>query len=90
MVGGVRTAYVLLVLLIAAPSLLATADANPIPVPTLVIEREKICISLARHGDLLLVDVKGEYPFRNFGYRNLTMYFPVPREALEGNVSVLV
>ena len=84
------TAVCIALVLLIALAILGMAYANPIPTPTLIIEHEKISICLKKHGDSLLVNVKGEYPFRNAGYRNVTMYFPIPREALSGNVSILV
>ena len=58
--------------------------ANPIPVPTLILQREDIGIVLRRIDNLTVdVYVKCTYPFANVGYKSVEMFFPIPREAAE-------
>jgi len=66
--------------------------ANPIPVPTLIIEYEYISIRIVRvDSKIAEVTVCGIYPFVNEGYNEVTMYFPVPPEVLESRkIRVLV
>ena len=73
-------ALVAVAALASCPALLA----NPIPVPTLIMDREYITIYLRVTRSGLLVTVEGAYPFKNMGHSSVTMYFPVPPEALRG------
>gem|GEM_PF-3220807 len=62
----------------------AAAYANPIPSPTVVLKHEYIYMTF-RQGpgaDRVTVTVTGIYPFRNVGFKELDMYFPVPPEAV--------
>ena len=78
-------------LVIALSILMVKVIANPIPVPTLILEKELIEISIKKFDTDLYVCVHGTYPFTNMGYNNITMYFPVPREAVEnGKIEILV
>ncbi len=73
-------AALVVVALASCPALLA----NPIPVPTLIMDREYITVYLRVTRSGLLVTVEGTYPFENVGHSSATMYFPVPPEALRG------
>ena len=69
----------------------STVDSlcNPIPVPTLVMDKEYITISInCSKQDELIVNVTGIYPFKNIGHKEVVMYFPVPPEALENEIKV--
>ncbi|MGQ9782147.1 MAG: hypothetical protein ACUVQ8_07900 [Nitrososphaeria archaeon] len=65
---------------------------NPIPAPTLILEREDINVFLSRvDGSTMEVSVRGVYPFANVGYKNADMFFPVPREAVDSkNIGVWI
>lgn len=77
--GLAMAATILLSTLAAAISIVY---ANPIPVPTLMLQREDISISLERiNNSAAKASVRGLYPFSNVGYKKVDMFFPVPREA---------
>jgi len=78
-------------LMLCFPKMFLILEANPIPVPTLIMEREYITVILDMYDEAQLnVTVVGLYPFINKGYENITMFFPVPPEALRGNITVLL
>ena len=80
---------IVLIMITSSLSYLSLLSANPIPVPTLILEKEDITIHVkATNMDLLLVSVDGFYPFKNVNYKNITMYFPIPPEACKGNITV--
>lgn len=60
------------------------AQANPIPIPVIMMPEEYInaTISLGDHG-VAYAEVDGLYPFKNIGYENVTMYYPVPPNSSE-------
>jgi len=71
-------------------SFVVTADSNPIPLPTIILEHEYITIEISKVHNKLDVTVFGHYPFKNYGYKDIMMYFPIPPEALDGNISVFI
>ncbi len=79
------TLFALLTLLTVMASLPAVSNANPIPSPTIILKGEDIHITFSQGPDAdgLTVRVEGIYPFRNLGFKDLDMYFPVPKEAAE-------
>lgn len=77
----------LLIIVLATSSVNLTS--NPIPVPTLIMGREYIVITIdCSRRDELIVNVTGIYPFKNVSHKSAIMYFPVPPEALENEVKV--
>lgn len=79
------TLFALLTLLAVIASLPAVSNANPIPTPTVILEGEDIHITFSQGPDAdgLTVRVEGIYPFKNLGFKELDMYFPIPKEASE-------
>ena len=79
----------LVILFITFNLLVCIVYGNPIPVPTIILEKEYIDINIKYiSDDILLVEVYGEYPFTNVGFENVTMYFPIPIEAINGNITI--
>jgi len=61
-----------------------TVNSNPIPAPTVILTHEHIRM-VFRQGpgaDGVTVTVTGIYPFKNVGFKELNMYFPVPPEVI--------
>ncbi len=84
-VRAVLTALALVaVVMVACVSVVIRS--NPIPAPTIILEHEYIDIAFrASVGEgRVYVRVTGLYPFRNVGFKELDMYFPVPPEVVEG------
>ncbi|WFO74770.1 hypothetical protein J4526_06755 [Desulfurococcaceae archaeon MEX13E-LK6-19] len=76
------------VVLVLASSFIVSA--NPIPVPVIILEKEYINIEIEKiSSDELHVSVRGVYPFENIMYDHVVMYFPIPREAVYGNITIL-
>ena len=57
---------------------LAGAYANPIPVPAIIMPEEHIGVVFTMINGEYYATVAERYPFRNIGYKNVTMYYPVP------------
>ena len=59
--------------------------SNPIPSPTIVLKHEyiKVTFSQGPGADGITVKVNGVYPFRNVGFKELDMYFPIPPEVVK-------
>jgi hypothetical protein len=64
-----------------------SARANPIPFPTIIMPEEYINATISP-GELgtARAEVDGLYPFKNMGYENVTMYYPVPPNSSEISV----
>ncbi|RLE81627.1 MAG: hypothetical protein DRJ51_03410 [Thermoprotei archaeon] len=84
-----KTALIVLLLLVVFSSPLTSALSNPIPVPTLIFEREDITIGIQKVSEEeLIVEVVGVYYFKNVNFTEVRMYFPLPPEALKGEIKV--
>lgn len=59
-------------------------NSNPIPAPTVILKHEYICMTFKQGpgASRVTVTVVGIYPFRNVGFKELDMYFPVPPEVI--------
>ncbi len=79
-------------LLISFSLLIIPAVSNPIPSPTIVLNHEYIWIYMEKMSDgTVYVNVTGKYLMRNIGFKELTMYFPVPNETIRnGKIKVFV
>lgn len=63
--------------------------SNPIPVPTLIMDREYIIITInCFNQNEIAVNVTGIYTFKNVGHKEVMMYFPVPLGALKDEIKV--
>ncbi len=81
MICFIKTVRLTIVFLVIVIGMLFTpiTYANPIPVPTLILEKEFIEISIEKVNETtLLVNVNGTYPFKNVEFEKVTMYFPIP------------
>ncbi len=81
LVGWAALAALILASAVLAPTV---THSNPIPSPTIVLKHEYIWVTF-RQGpgaDGITVTVTGIYPFRNVGFKELDMYFPVPPEVI--------
>ncbi len=75
----------LVLVLLTAPCSLG----NPIPIPTLIMPREYITMSIRYLSTgAIEAEVVGVYPFKNLEYKRVRMLFPVPPSALENYVRV--
>jgi len=80
-IAGLTVASLALALMVGAS---LVVNSNPIPVPTVILKHEYIYMTF-RQGpgaDGVTVTVVGIYPFRNVGFKELDMYFPVPPEVI--------
>ena len=80
--------WVILMALILTPTALTSVItySNPIPSPTIVLKHEYIKITFTQGpgADGITVTVTGVYPFRNGGFKELDVYFPIPSEVVNG------
>ena len=76
--------FIFLLFVIVLPLMSPIASSNPIPSPTVVLRHEYINIRFIQGpgADSVTVIVTGVYPFRNVGFKELDMYFPVPPEVI--------
>ena len=84
--------YVIIMLLISTIviSLSPLIRANPIPSRRITIKSRDVLIHIRRGGaGNLLVSVRGTYLFENYNLTRITVYYPIPPEALAGNITVL-
>ena len=75
------------VLILTSVALAPTVTySNPIPSPTIMLKHEYIEVTFSQGpgADGIRVKVTGVYPFRNVGFKELDMYFPIPREVING------
>jgi len=85
-----KSRFILESLLIVSIMLATLLNANPIPVPTLMMPKEYIVIKVLSVNEAMRVRVKGVYPFSNVDYKNVTMYFPIPYDVVWETVKVYV
>ena len=75
---------IILLLILVIPLMVM---CNPIPYPTIIMPEEHIFINVFQDSiGNIIASVHGEYPFKNVGYENITMYYPVPPKSY--NISV--
>ncbi len=84
--------WVMIALILLSFTLTIDTYGNPIPYPTVILKNERISINITQGpgSDSLTINVHGFFRFRNVGYEKLEMYFPVPPEVREGNVTILL
>jgi len=63
------------------PLFSSTVSANPIPVPTIIMPQEFINATIYEKDGGYIAEVHGEYPFRNVGYSEVSMKYPVPPDS---------
>ncbi|ADI32361.1 hypothetical protein Shell_1265 [Staphylothermus hellenicus DSM 12710] len=86
-----KSAPLLILLVFLALLVNSFVFANPIPAPTIILDREDITFNFTYLGNgVVSVSVYGKYTMRNAGYAVITMYFPVPNETDRESVRVLV
>ena len=78
-------AFPLILLLLLGP---VGVYANPIPVPAIMMTEEYINAILYPVGGEYWATVYCRYPFRNMGYPEVTMKFPVPPGSMDISVFV--
>ncbi|RLI46047.1 hypothetical protein DRO64_01555 [Candidatus Bathyarchaeota archaeon] len=77
--------FPLILLLLLAP---INVYANPIPIPTVMMTEEYINALIYPVGGEYWAYVCCRYPFRNIGYSEVAMKFPVPPECMDISVFV--
>ena len=84
--------WIMIALILLSFTLTIDTYGNPIPYPTVILKNERISINITQGpgSDSLTINVYGFFRFRNVGYEKLEMYFPVPLEVREGNVTILL
>lgn len=90
-VAGLLASILLFLAILLVHSTVLTVS-NPIPAPTIILDHEYIWVYMEKTTDgLVYVNVTGMYLMRNMGFKNLTMYFPVPNETISnGEIEVYV
>lgn len=71
----------LLCLVIFGAQLITSVEANPIPIPALIMGEERIDATIFFGTEGLCAQVDGTYIFYNVGYETVSMDYPVPPDA---------
>lgn len=75
-----------LLLAIVPPSF--TIRANPVPYPVIGMPYEYIYANITVNSSGAYARVNGTYPFENYGFQNISMYYPLPKNST--NISVKI